>query len=149
MEIHLACALVSLAACTHAVDVTTAYPGPRGEAGAIEVVLNDESRAMSVTVDDALVADRKYTRRVHVDGVPAGTAHVRVATGGRCEQGATSEHDVVVAPGLTSTVVLPGPSLNVGCAVLAGLDYVGMETGMIAMAIILGAALRPGGGHHH
>lgn len=148
MKLHLVGALVSVAGCSHAVDVTTAYPGPRGEVGAVEVVLNDDSRAMSVTIDDALVADRKYTRRVHVDGVPAGTAHVRVATGGRCEQGATSEQDVVVTSGLTSTVVLPGPSLNVGCAVLAGLNYVGMETGMVAMAIILGVALRPGGGHH-
>ncbi len=135
-------ALVSIAGCSHAVDVTTAFPAARGDSGAVEVVLNDPSRAVSVTIDDALVVERKHTGRVHVDGVPAGSAHVRVATGGRCEQGSTSDQDVVVTPGSTSTIVLPGAEPNLGCMVLSGLDYIGLEVGMVALAVMFTAAAR-------
>ena len=141
-------ALLALGACSHVADVAATFPAGRADSGAVEVVLNDASRALSVTIDDVLVIDRKTTRKVHIDGVPAGTAHVRVATGGRCEQGSLVEQEVVVTPGQTATLALPGPAPNLGCMVLSGLNYVGMETGLLALAILVGETAHAGRALH-
>lgn len=125
-------------ACAHPADVVTAYPASRTDSGAVEVVLNDPSRAMSVTINDALVLDHKETRKVHVDGIPAGMAHVRVATGGRCEHATTVDQDVTVIAGQTATVALPGPEPGLGCMIFSGLDSVAGEIGVLAMAIVAG-----------
>ncbi|MGE5182551.1 MAG: hypothetical protein ACM31C_10835, partial [Acidobacteriota bacterium] len=61
--------------------------------------------------------------------------HVRVATGGNCERGAISDHDVIVPAGGTATIALPGPEPNTGCAIFTGLYYVGMNVGLAAIAL--------------
>jgi len=128
--------LLALAACTHPHDVQAVYaPAPPG-AGAIDVVLNSPSGALTVAVDGKLVVDRKYSRRAHIDGVPPGRAHVHVATGGECEQGAMNDFELDVDPGQTATLALPGPEPNHGCAVFSGLYYVGLNVGLVALAVI-------------
>jgi hypothetical protein len=139
MKRHLAL-LALLAGCSHAADVVTAYPASRTESGAVEVVLNDPTRAMSVTINDQLVVDHKETRKAHVDGIPPGTAHIRVATGGRCEHGNVVDQDVEIIAGQTSTVALAGPEPGLGCMIFSGLDSIAGEVGAIAIALALGGA---------
>jgi hypothetical protein len=128
--------LVALAACTHPHDVVAVYaPAPPG-AGAIDVVLNSPSGALTVAVDGKLVVDRKYSRKAHIDGVPPGVAHVHVATGGACEQGKLEDFEVDVEPGQTAVLAMPGPEPNHGCAVFSGLYYVGMNVGLVALAVL-------------
>jgi hypothetical protein len=103
--------------------------------GAIEIVLNDPTRALTVEVDNQLVIDRAHSRRAHIDGVPAGTAHVRIATGGRCEQGVVTERDIAVMPDAISTLVLPGPEPNSGCMVYEGLALVALVVELVAFAV--------------
>jgi hypothetical protein len=137
--------VVALAACTYPHDVTAAFPAaPDPQAGAVDVVLASASHAMSVTINDALVVEHKATRKAHVDGVPSGPAHVRVATGGGCEAATFVEQDVSVPPGGVATVALPGPETSHSCALLLGLEYVGMNIGVVAIAI---AAAFGGGAH--
>lgn len=128
-------------ACAH--DIQAAYvalsPIPTGN---IDVVLNDTTRTLSVTVNDTLVVDRKHTRKATITAVPAGLARVQVATGGRCEQGRTVERDVEVIPGATTTVALPGPEPNVGCMVFQGLYYVGLNIGLAAATVAAAVAVR-------
>ncbi len=126
---------LSLAACTHPHDVAAVYAPATPGTGAVDVVLNSPSDALTVTVGDQLVVDRKYSRKAHVDGVPAGPVHVRVATGGRCEQGSLTHQEIVVPAGGTTTIALPGPEPNLGCAIFTGLYYVGMNVGLAAIAV--------------
>lgn len=125
------------AACTHPHDVTAVYAPATPAAGAVDVVLNSPSDALTVAVGDQLVVDRKYSRKAHIDGIPAGPMHVRVATGGRCEQGSLTEHDIIVPAGGTTTITLPGPEPNTGCAIFTGLYYIGMNVGIAAVAIAM------------
>lgn len=126
-----------LVACTHAHDVAAVYAPVVPGTGAIDVVLNSPTGALTVAVGDQLVVDRKFSRKAHIEGVPAGPMHVRVATGGRCEQGSLTEHDVIVPAGATTTIALPGPEPNTGCAIFSGLYYVGMNVGIAAVAIAM------------
>ncbi len=128
----LACLLV---ACSHPHDVTAVYAPVTPGAGAIDVVLNSPSGSLTVTVGEQLVIDRKFSRHAHIDGVPAGPTRVRVATGGNCERGSVTDHDVIVPAGGTATVALAGPEPNTGCAIFTGLYYVGMNVGLAAIAI--------------
>src|SRR5438105_3823609 len=109
MSIRNLLIVIASASCTHPHDVNAVYAGAPPGAGAIDVVLNNPSAALTVAVQDKLVVDRAYSRRAHVDGVPAGAAHVHVATGGRCEQGAMTDVDVNVPAGGIATIALPGP----------------------------------------
>lgn len=132
--------LIVLTACTVPKDVTAVYAPAQPASGAIDVVLNHPSTTLTVAVADQLVVDRKYSRKAHIDGVPPGPAHVRVATGGHCEQGSLTEHDVMVPAGGVATIALPGPEPNLGCEVFLGLYYVGLNVGVAAMAIAMVAA---------
>jgi hypothetical protein len=104
--------------------------------GAVDVVLNDASRALTITVDDQLVVQRAHARRAHIVGIPPGPVHVHVATGGQCEVGSIFDRDVIVAPGARATLALPGPETNVGCAVFDGLYYIGLNIGILAIAVL-------------
>ena len=44
--------------------------------------------------------------------------------------------DVDVEPGQTATLAMPGPEPNHGCAVFSGLYYVGLNVGLVAMAVL-------------
>jgi hypothetical protein len=139
----LVLAVAVTAACTKPKDVSVVYAHAVPASGAIEVQLNDPSRSLTVTVNDALVVDRKFSRRARIEGVPAGIARVHVATGGGCEKGGEFDREVEVFPGETVVVALPGPEPNSGCAVWAGLNYVGVQIGMVALAVLtVGAVSR-------
>ena len=126
-----------VAACSHPHDVVSAFPYRQPESGALDVVLNDPSRKLSVTVNDQLVVDRAFTRRAHIDGVPAGVAHVHVASGGKCEQGRNFDRSVTIEPDALATLAVPGPEPNLGCMVWSGLDEVAAEVGLVAVAVVL------------
>ena len=128
---------IGVVACAH--DVTAVYAPATPASGAVDVVLGTPSRSLSVTIGDQLVVDRAYSRRAHVVGIPAGPMRVHVATGGGCETGSVVDRDVLVPPAGKTTLALPGPELGSGCAVLNGLLYVGMNIGILAIAV-LGAA---------
>jgi hypothetical protein len=139
--------LIVLVACHHAEDVSATYPGGPPGAGSIDVALNDPSQKLTVAINDQLVVDRRFSRKAHIVGVPAGVAHVHVATGGGCEQRSLTEHDIVVPPGGSATILLPGPEPNTGCALLLGLFYVGLNVALVADAIILGHLAGGHAGH--
>jgi hypothetical protein len=126
---------VALTGCAHDVRVDYAGPSP-GATGSLQVVLNDATGKLSVTVNDTLVVDRKHSRKARIDNVPAGLATVHVATGGGCERSMTLDREVEVVPGAVTTVALPGPSPDAGCMIYSGLYYVGMNVGLVAIAII-------------
>jgi hypothetical protein len=105
----------------HAHDVTAHFGPPRPDSGALDLVLVSPSRALTVAVDGNLVVDRAHTRKVHVDGVPAGATHVQVAVGGRCERSGVADEIVDVPAGGTAAVVLPGPDRDLACAVAIGI----------------------------
>ena len=112
--------MVMFGGCAH--DVVTRFPlSAPGQSGAIDVVLNDPTSRLTIAIDDILVVDREHSRHAHIDGVPAGTVRVRVATGGSCEAAAVTERDLIVTPGVTSTLALPGPNGDHGCMVYVGL----------------------------
>jgi hypothetical protein len=128
-------ALIMVAGCAH--DVVARFPmAVPGDAGAIDVVLNDPSDKLTVTVDGLLVVDREHSRRAHIVDVPAGNAHVRVATGGRCEGGGVTERDVTVMPGMTSVLALPGPNPDHGCMTYLGLSVVAVAIELVAVAVL-------------
>jgi len=135
----LATAVVTslVAACTHPHDVVSAFPYRQPDSGALDVVLNDPSRKLTVTVNDQLVVDRAFTRRAHIDGVPSGIARVHVAAGGKCEQGRNFDRSVTIQPGELATVAVPGPEPNLGCEVFLGLSDVALEIGMVAVGVVL------------
>lgn len=144
MSLHsLLALLILIAGCTHPHDIAVQLAVPQPGTGALDVVLNSASGALSVTIDGSLVVDRKYSRKAHVEGIAPGVAHVRVATGGGCEQAAEYDRDVEIVPGATTTLALPGPEPNHGCMVYAGLTYVGMNIALVAlaaMAVVAGTA---------
>ena len=135
----LATAIVTslLGACAHPHDVVSAFPHHQPDSGALDVVLNDPSRKLTVTVNDQLVVDRAFTRRAHIDGVPSGVAYVHVASGGKCEQGRNFDRKVTIEPGQLATLAVPGPEPNLGCMVWSGLDEVAAEVGVVAVAVVL------------
>ncbi len=135
MYSRIALVLVLSACGPKAHDVSATFAlSPHIPAGTVEVVLNNASDALSVTINDQLVVDRKLSRKATIGGVPAGPARVHVAIGGKCETGATYERDVEVIPGATATINVPGPELSTGCAIASGLYYVGMNVGYVAIA---------------
>lgn len=125
----------ALAGCAHDVRVDYGRASP-GSTGSLEVVLNDATGKLSVTINDSLVVDRKHSRKARIDGVPAGLATVHVATGGGCERAMTLDREVEVVPGEVTTVALPGPQPDTGCMIYSGLYYVGMNVGLVAIAIV-------------
>jgi hypothetical protein len=134
--------VLALAACARPHDVTAVYARGPSSTGAVEVVLNNASDALSVSINDALVVDRKHSRRVRVEGIPPGPARITVATGGGCEAGRAIDREVEVLAGQTTTVPLPGPEPNTGCMVFAGLYHVGLQVGMVAVAVAVAAAVK-------
>lgn len=146
----LRCISVSLAvaaACSRPHDVTVAYAARSSTgAGSVDVLLNSPSRALSITVNDALVVDRKYSRKARIEGLPLGIARVHIATGGKCEHAAEYDREVEIIPGATASLVFPGPEPNHGCMVQLALTYVGWNIGMVAMAITLAATPHVMGG---
>jgi hypothetical protein len=132
----LAALLVLATGCTHAHDVAVQLALAQPDSGALDVVLNGASGALSVTIDGALVVDRKHSRKAHVEGIPAGPARVRIATGGGCEQAMTYDREVEIIPGATVTLALPGPQPDHGCMVLAGLQYIGINIALVALAAV-------------
>jgi hypothetical protein len=126
-----------VAACSHPHDVVGAFPYRQPDSGALDVVLNDPSRKLTVTVNDQLVVDRAFTRRAHIDGVPSGIAHVHVASGGKCEQGRNFDRSVTIEPGTLATLAVPGPEPNFGCMVWDGLNQVAFEIGMVSIGVMV------------
>jgi hypothetical protein len=106
--------------CFHhrAHDVTASVAAAQPSSGAIDVVLASPSRKLSVVVDGRLVVDRVHSRKAHIDGVPAGPAHVRVGVAGHCERDAVVDQDVEVPAGGTATILLPGPEHRRICRIV-------------------------------
>ena len=150
-RVALACSLLAILAttgCFHhrSQDVVTRMPlvQPDGAEGAIDVVLSSPSRGLTVAVDGALVADNAHARRVHVDHVPAGVAHVRVVIDGRCERGGFIDQDVEVVPGGTTAVALPGPSHEHACMAITTAVHVALAVTLVRPVIHLVRALARG-----
>jgi hypothetical protein len=70
----------TLAACAH--DVHTRLPSEPGEpTGSITVIVTQPARDLTIAVNGVLVAERRHTKKVRVDGVPTGAADVVIAAG--------------------------------------------------------------------
>jgi hypothetical protein len=131
--------MLVMAACAH--DVTAIYPAATPASGTVEVVLNEPTDALTVAINDQLVVDRAHSRRAQIVGVPAGPVRVHVATGKGCEQGNMVDRDMMLAPGGRATLALPHPELSVGCALWTGLQYIGINIGILAIAVLMVAAV--------
>jgi len=133
MSYRYATIAVVLTGCFHhrAQDVTASFAPAQPANGAIDVVLESPSRKLSVAVDGRLVVDRVHSRKAHVEGVPAGPAHVRVAVGGRCEREGIIDEEVEVRPGDTTTVLLPGPEKRHACMIATGVVHVALAATLI------------------
>ena len=138
----LACSLLAAGCFHHAGrDVVAHMPVAQPDAGAIDVVLSDASRALTVAVDGALVVDRAHARRVHVDNVAAGSAQVRVIVGGRCEHAGYVDEVVQVVPGATTTLALPGPDRDHACMAVTTAMHAALALLLVRPAIHLVRAL--------
>jgi len=128
-----------VAGCFHhrAHDVAASFAPPQPGSGAIDVVLESPSRGMSDAVDGRLVVDGAHSRKAHVEGVPAGPAHVRVAVGGRCESEGIIDEEVDVRPGDTTTVLLPGPERHRACMIATGVVHFALAALLIRPVIHL------------
>src|SRR6476659_7963759 len=111
--------IVLVAACAH--DVTAVFPARGGPAGTIVVELSEPAEDLTVAVGGALVAQHEHTRRVVVNGVPAGRIDVDVAFGGGYYARA-HEHELVdVEPGAETAVVIAGPERSTAGAIESGM----------------------------
>jgi hypothetical protein len=144
-SIRLSLMVAVAGGCTGPQDITAVFPHPTPMAGAVDVSLNSPDGAMTVTVDDALVVDRKYSRKAHIDGVPAGPATVHVAIGGKCVKAREYTRELEIEPGQTSQIALPGAEVNDGCAVLDGLLLVADTIELVALGVL---AVAIGSGSH-
>jgi hypothetical protein len=118
-------ALLLLAGCPH--DVRTAYPAmPPGQpVGAITVRLSHESEGVTVTVNGALVAEGKHTKKVTVTGVPAGPAEVVVVAGGGGNTRVEKTVMVDVHPWTETAVAVASPEVTTGTWLYHGLYSLG------------------------
>jgi hypothetical protein len=132
---HRLLLLFALAACTHPHDVIAHYPGD-GPSGSVDIVMNHATGALTVAVNDKVIVEKKYSAKAHIDGVPIGEAVIQIATGGACEAGKSETRTLDVQPGMTSTIVLPGPEPNTACAVWAGLNQVTLGLEVVGFAIL-------------
>lgn len=130
-------AFIPLAACAHgASDVAANYtPILDTPSGSIEVLLNSPSQALTVSVNDHVLVDRKFSRKAVINSIPAGPAHVLVSVGGNCEQNHTYERDVTSVPGVPTQLALPGPEVGEGCATLAGAQHIATQIGWVAVVL--------------
>jgi hypothetical protein len=114
-----------LTACAH--DVRTSYPGmPPGQpVGSITVRLSHESEGVTVTVNGALVAEGKHTKKVTVTNVPAGPAEVVVAAGGGGNTRVEKTVMVDVLPWTDTAVAVASPEVTTGTWLYHGLYSLG------------------------
>jgi hypothetical protein len=138
---------VVVTGCTGPQDITAVYPHPAEANGAIDVSLTTADGNMTVTVDDSVVVDRKFSRKAHIDGVPAGPARVHVALGGNCVKARDYTRDVDIEPGQTAQIALPGAEINDGCAILDGLLIVADTIELVALGALAMFFATGGGGH--
>ena len=131
--------ILVLTGCAH--DVTAVYPAATPSSGTVDVVLNEPTDALTVAINDQLVVDRAHSRHAQIVGVPAGPVRVHVATGKGCEQGNMVDREVMLPPGGRATLALPHPELSVGCALWTGLQYIGINIGILAIAVLVVAAV--------
>ncbi|HTM23412.1 MAG TPA: hypothetical protein VL172_22975 [Kofleriaceae bacterium] len=114
-----------LAGCPH--DVRSAYPAmPRGQpVGSITVRLSHESQGVTVTVNGALVAEGRYTKKVTVTGVPAGAAQVQVVAGGGGHTRVSETRVVQVLPWTDTALAVAAPEVTTGAWISQGLYSLG------------------------
>jgi len=146
-----AVAAAVLPACTSPQDISVNYPRPApvGEpTGTIDVSLTTADGNMTVTVNDAMVVERKYSRKAHIANVPAGPAVLHVALGGNCVKAREYTRELDVTPGQTVEVALPGAEVNDGCAVYQGLLLVAEVLELVAAATVLAVVGSSSAAHH-
>lgn len=102
-----AAAMIALAlmAAGCARDVHVRFPdSDREPTGSIAILLTQAAKDVTVSVNGRLVANRKHTSNVRIDGVPVGVAEVIIAAGGgnsrveRQVRVAVEEHQVTTIP---------------------------------------------------
>lgn len=126
-------------------DVSAVYPtrgAPAAAVGTVVVELSNPAPDLTLSVNGALVAQRKHTKRVVVTGVPAGLTTVDVAFGGKAYEAVHHITEIDVMPGVETAVVLPGPERSMSGAVETGLYMLGS---WIFLGFVYHALLEPGG----
>lgn len=132
----LAACLGLLVACSgRAKDVRARYPSAPGQAtGSITVILTQPARDLTITVDGRLVAERKHTKKVSIEGIPVGFVDVVVVAGGG--EGRVEKYvEVLVQDQLNTTLPVASPEGSMTSALQMGL--LSLAAWVISRAIYL------------
>lgn len=125
-SVLLACALACAAGCAR--DVHAVYPvaavGP--PPGTLVVQLSEDTENVTVVVNGQLMADRRHTGKVTIEGVPCGRAVVEVTAGGGRQTRVVERREVEVFPGRKTSIPIAGPEMTTAQGILGGLSTVGI-----------------------
>jgi len=121
----LATGIAVFGGCAHNVRARYPAPGPGIPVGSVTVKLTQATRNLSVTVNGALVAEGKHTKKVTVMGVPAGPAEVAIACGGGGMSRVEKTVRVTVHPYADTAVVVSAPNMSTASAIYLGLYQLG------------------------
>ena len=93
---------------------------PEDLTGSITILLTQPARDLTVTVNGVLVAERKRTKRVHIDNVPVGYADVMIAAGAGPTR-IDAHIRVSIDTNVTTTIPVAAPDKPFGSAMSAGI----------------------------
>ncbi len=125
------------AGCAH--DVRVGFPrvAPGTPTGSVTVRLNHAVTDLTVTVNGALLAEGKHTKKVTVTGVPAGTAEIGIAAGGGAMSRVEKTVRVQVYPYTDTAIAVAAPKTGTGYWVYMGLYQLGLWIYASALYVVL------------
>ena len=126
----------ALPGCAH--DVRTRLPGPPApEAGTLELRFTNAVKHAHLAINGIAVTADAHTRRIVVEGVPAGTATVMLAAGDGGEGGVEKVFSVDLAAGQHLVVPLAAPSSSAGRSLLSAVGAAAVYVGYLALRAAL------------
>ena len=111
-------AVVAATACARDIHVRLPATDP-DTTGTITIVLTQPATDLTVAIDGVLVAERAHTKKVRVDGVPAGLVDVDIAAGGGAER-VERRQEVLVDAGGQVSIPVGAPTASMGSTVKMG-----------------------------
>jgi hypothetical protein len=112
------------------------YENPEGNdaTGSLLIKLSAPVQNVSVTIDDQLIAENKYTDQILIDNVPAGEHAVNVVASSSNRNDLDKTLTVDITAGKQNEHLVKAPSLSSGYFVQTAL----MSVGFVAVYYLLG-----------
>ncbi|MCA9666821.1 MAG: hypothetical protein KC503_14575 [Myxococcales bacterium] len=104
-------------------------------AGRVVVRMTRVVPDLTVTINGALVAEKKRAERLEIDGVPCGRSKIEIASGGGDRSRVHEVREVDVRPGITTVIPVAAPKISTGSWIYAGLSSLG--TWLMAAALLI------------